>query len=126
MSLEEARRAANFPLFLPRLLPDGARLLRCVVEPMEPPRWVGLSWAIDPGHRYTLHLRQGPAVASEGERFGGEEIIERGRRLIVEAPESRRRTRALFAEIHARWCEIESDLPFDTVVAIALSLEESP
>jgi hypothetical protein len=123
MSLEEARRATSFPVFVPKLLPEGARLLRCLVDPTEPPEWMGLSWAIDPGHRYTLHLRQGPAVARDAERFRGEEIIEHGVRLVIEGAESQRPLRRLFAETDAGWCEIDSDLPIDSVVAIALSLE---
>jgi hypothetical protein len=126
MPLEEARRATLFPAFVPRLLPEGARLLRCLVDPTEPPEWLGLSWAIDPGHRYTLHVRQGPAVTRDAERFRGEEIVEQGLRLVVEDAESQRPLRRLFAETHAGWCEIDSALPFDTVVAIALSLEEPP
>lgn len=124
MSLEEARRAVPFQVVTPRLLPGGARLLKCFVDPAEQPEWVGLSWAIDPGNRYTLHLRQGPAVARDAERFRGEEVIERGLRLVVEEAESQRPLRRLFAETHAGWCELDSDLPLDTVVAIALSLEE--
>jgi hypothetical protein len=124
MSLEEARRTARFPILMPRLLPDGARLLKCLVDPAEPPEWVGLWWAIDPGHRFTLHLRRGPAVASEAEHIRGEEIIEQGVRLVVEEAESERPLRRLFAETRAGWSEIDSDLPIDTVVAIALSLEE--
>jgi hypothetical protein len=124
MSLEEARRTVRFPILLPRLLPDGARLLKCLVDPAEPPKWVGLSWAIDPGHRYTLHLRWGPAVAGEAERIRGDEIIKQDVRLVVEGTESERPLRRLFAETGAGWCEIGSDLPIDTVVVIALSLEE--
>jgi hypothetical protein len=124
VSLEEARQAAPFLVLVPRSLPDGARLTRCLADPTEPPGWVGLSWAIDPGHRYTLHLRQGPAVASEAELLRNEEIIGQGPRLMVEEPGSQRPLRRLFVETHAGWCEIDSDLPTDTVVAIARSLED--
>jgi hypothetical protein len=122
MSLEEARRAAGFSIVIPRVLPDGARLVRCVVDRAAPPEWVGLSWAIDPGHLYTLHLRQGPAVTSEAERFRGEEIVEQGVRLVAEPTEPQRALRRMFAETQTGWCEIDSDLPLDTVAAIARSL----
>jgi outer membrane lipoprotein-sorting protein len=36
MSLEEARRAAPFPVLLPSFLPEGARLLRCLVDRTDP------------------------------------------------------------------------------------------
>jgi hypothetical protein len=77
-----------------------------------------------PAIDFTLHLRRGPAVASEAEHIRGEEIIEQGVRLVVEEAESERPLRRLFAETRAGWSEIDSDLPIDTVVAIALSLEE--
>jgi outer membrane lipoprotein-sorting protein len=123
MSLEQSQRTAPFRLAIPRVLPDGARLVRCLVDPAEPPEWVGLSWAIDPGHSYTLHLRQGPAVAREAERFRREEITEQGMRLVAEEAEPERRLRRLFARAHGGWCEIDSDLPIETLVAIAVSLE---
>jgi hypothetical protein len=126
ISLEAARRAAPFPVLMPRSLPEGARLLRCLVDPAEQPEWVGLSWAIDPGHRYTLHLRQGPAVAREADRFRGEEIMGQGVRLLAEDAATRSTLHRMFAETHGGWCELDSDLPRETVMAIALSLEESP
>ena len=124
VSLEEARRAVPFEVAMPSMLPEGARLLKCFVDPADQPEWVGWSWAIDPGHRYTLHLRQGPAVTREVERFRGEEISVQGLWLAVEEAESQRPVRRLFTETHAGWCEIVSDLPLDTVVAIARSLEK--
>jgi hypothetical protein len=123
VSLEEAQRVVAFDVATPSMLPEGARLLKCFVDPAEEPDWMGLSWAIDPGHRYTVHLRQGPAVAKDAERFRGQEIIEQGVRLVVDKAESQRSLRRVFTENNAGWCEIESDLPLETVVAIALSLE---
>lgn len=123
-SLEEAREATPFRVVVPEVLPEGARLLKCLVDPTEPPGWVGLSWAIDPGHRYTLRLRQGPAVARDAERFQGQEVVEQGVRLLVDEAATQRPLRTLFAETDAGWYEIDSDLPLDTVVAIARSLKE--
>jgi hypothetical protein len=125
-SLEEARQAAPFRVVLPEMLPEGARLLKCLVDPTEPSGWVGLSWAIDPGHRYTLRLRQGPAVSRAGERFRGEEIVEQGVRLLIDDAATQRHLRTLFAETEVGWYEIDSDLPLDTVIAIARSLKERP
>jgi hypothetical protein len=63
-------------------------------------------------------------VTREVERFRGEEISVQGLWLAVEEAESQRPVRRLFTETHAGWCEIVSDLPIDTVVAIARSLEK--
>lgn len=125
VALEEARRAASFPVVLPRLLPEGARVIGCTVGPEDPPQWVGLRWAIDPGHVYTLALRQGPAVADEAERSRGEEIVEEGVRLLLEefGPEEHR-SRTLLVQIDAAWFEVHSDLPRDTIVAVARSLKD--
>lgn len=125
MSLEQARRRAPFPVPVPEVLPEGARLLKCLVDPAEPTEWVGLVWAIDPGYRYRLNVRLGPAVARDAERFRGQEFIEHGLRLIVEQAEPQDSHR-LFAETRAGWCEIDSDLPMEAVVTIALSIEEEP
>jgi hypothetical protein len=125
-SLEEARQAAPFRVVLPEILPEGARLLKCLVDRTQPPGWVGLSWAIDPGHRYTLRLRQGPAVKRDAERFRGEESVEQGVRLLVEDAATQRHLHTLFAETGVGWYEIDSDLPLDTVMAIARSLKEKP
>lgn len=127
MSLEEARGAVDFPVLLPASLPQGARLLRCLVDPTDPPRWVGLSWAIDPGHRFALHVRQGPALAEEARQFRGREIVRQETRILVEdlGDEHVRPHRALVAR-RGNWLEVDSDLPLDTVIEIAFSMPEGP
>jgi hypothetical protein len=125
MALEEARREAPFPLVLPKLLPEAARLLRCLVEPADPPQWVGLWWAIDPGHRHTLGLRQGPAVEREAERFRGEEIVEQDMRLLIEElGPGAHRAHTVFVCAGGTWFEIHSDLPREITLAVARSLKE--
>jgi hypothetical protein len=121
VSLEEARRRAGFPVVLPASLPEGARFLRCLVDPAEPPGWVGLSWAIDPGHRYVLHVRQGPEVAREAAGARGREVVRGGARLVVERAEGVR-WRRLLVERAGRWFEVETDLPIEVAIAVAASL----
>jgi hypothetical protein len=125
LPLEEVRRAVGFPVLLPRALPEGARLLRCLVDPEDPPEWVGLSWAIDPGFRFFLHLRQGPALAREATRFRGREVVRGGARLLVEpAGEESIRSHRVLVERRGTWVEVDADLPLDTVIQIALSVGE--
>lgn len=125
VSLEEACRVAAFKVLLPRLLPEGARLFKCLVDPSEAPQWVGLTWAIDPGCRYTLHLRQGPGLAREAEHFRGKEVIEQGMRVLVDAAESHRALHRVLIEKDDCWIEIDSNLPVETLIEIANSLERS-
>jgi hypothetical protein len=124
--MEEAHQTAPFPIVMPKVLPSGARLLKCLVEPEYPPQWVGITWAIDPGHSYTLGLRQGPAVARDAERFRGDEIVEEDLRLLIEesGPESHR-SRTLLMQLGDACFELYSDLPRDTLVAVARSLKQS-
>jgi hypothetical protein len=124
MSLDEARALLRFPVLLPRLLPEGARLLRCLVDSEEPPQWVGLVWAIDPGATYTFRLRQGPAVAREAERFQGEEVTEQGVRFSVEGAASEHALLRMFANTGRDWYEVDSDLPLEMIATILLSMQE--
>ena len=122
-SLEEARRRAGFPVVLPAWLPEGARFLRCRVDPTDPPGWVGLSWAIDPGHRYVLHLRQGPEVAQEAAGARGRELVRGDARIVLE--EEGVRWRRLLVERGGRWYEVETDVPTEVAIAVAASLGEA-
>jgi hypothetical protein len=109
---------------VPRVLPEGARLLRCLVDPEEPPEWVGLLWAIDPGATFTLRLRQGPVVATEADRFRDKEITEQGVRFRVEGAAGEHALLRMFAETNGDWYEVDSDLSLETIATIVNSLEE--
>ncbi|MGH2711753.1 MAG: hypothetical protein ACRDH9_11180 [Actinomycetota bacterium] len=125
MSLEEAREQVTFPVRLPSFLPEGARLLRCVVDPLDPPEWVGLSWAFDPGHRAGLHLRQGPAVDREAAMYRGVEVQRKGTRVLVPDHEESGYFQDVVAEHDGYWVELGSDLPRDVIVDIAASVGEA-
>jgi hypothetical protein len=113
----------EFPVVLPASLPEGARLLRCLVDPAAPPEWVGLSWALDPGFRFALHIRQGPAVAREMIR--GREVVRQGARLVVEeAGDDPFRSYRVVVKRRGTWVEVDSDLPLEAVIDIALSVGE--
>ncbi|HXF74096.1 MAG TPA: hypothetical protein VNO79_16000 [Actinomycetota bacterium] len=125
VTLEEARRRAGFPVILPASLPHGARFLRCLLDPAEPPGWVDLTWAIDPGHLYVVRLRQGPEVARDAARARGRVVLRGDTRILVEEEEGVR-WRRLFVERGGRWFEVESDLPTEAAVGVAASLGEGP
>lgn len=125
MSLEEARQSVGFSVLLPASLPHGSRLLRCLVDPHDPPEWVGLTWAIDPGHRFALHVRQGPAVAREATQIRGQEITRKGVRIIVEEVGNEPvRSHRVLVERLGGWVEVASDLPKDDVIEIATSVKD--
>jgi hypothetical protein len=126
MTVEQARAEVPFPIRLPRRLPQGSRLLRCRVDPGHPPEWVGLSWAVDPGHQYALHLRQGPAVDKEAARSRRPETIRDGLRLLVEEAGSPGLFRTVLAKRGDAWVEIDSTLPLEVLIGLALSIEEAP
>jgi hypothetical protein len=63
-------------------------------------------------------------VRRAAERFHGEEVVEQGVRLLIDDAATQRPLRTVFAETDAGWYEIDSDLPVDSVMAIARSLME--
>ncbi len=127
VSLEEARVSVPFPFLLPAVLPEGARLTRCLIAPEVPPGWVGLSWVIDPGLRYFLHLRQGPDVASPAPSPEWQEVSRSG--VTVRVRETRKagfRAVSAVVDRHGILAEIDSDLPVETVIEVAVSFGVGP
>lgn len=125
VSFEDARRRVDFPLVLPTSLPPSARLVRCLVDSADPPEWLGLSWAIDPGYRSALHMRQGPGVEREASRIRGHEIVRQGARILVEElGDEPHRSHRVLLERRGAWVEVHSDLPLDTVIDIGLSVAD--
>lgn len=123
LPLEEALRLAPFPVVLPTLLPEGARLSRCTLVGDGDQRRLTLFFVVDPGPRYSLLLKQGPTLeppvpsAEEGweaTRVGGTEFWIRewqGRRLVQ---------LVVYRDDGAVF--MQSDLPRDAIVAMVLSL----
>lgn len=121
----EALAVVGFPVRLPRSLPKGARLTRCLVSPNDPPGWIGHSWTFDPGGRYRLSIRQGPDLAERaGQR--GERIVTRAavEFHVEEYRGSGFRTDNVAFELDGTWFEISSNLPLETILDIALSTGE--
>jgi hypothetical protein len=126
LGLDEALASVGFPVRLPSFIPEGARLIRCLVAPTDPPGWIGVSWTFDPGGRYRLWIRQGPDVA-EQTRHSGERIVMRdGLRFQVEEfrGPGHRTTNVTFERAGTSF-EISSDLPLQMVLDVAISVEET-
>jgi hypothetical protein len=122
---EEAPVIVGFPVRLPRFLPDGARLTRCLVPPNDPPGWIGYTWTFDPGGRYRLSIRQGPDLAERAGQHSGRIITRDGVEFHVEEYQgSGFRTEDVAFELDGTWFEISSDLPLETILDIALSIGE--
>jgi hypothetical protein len=123
---EEAGAVVGFPVRLPRFLPEGARLIRCLVSPNDPPGWIGHSWTIDPGGRYRLSIRQGPDLAERAGQHGGGIVTREGVAFQVEEYRgSGFRTENVAFELDGTWFEISSDLPLETILDIAMSIGEA-
>lgn len=119
-SLEEARRTVSFAVKMPRALPAGARLVRCLLDPGEPARWVGVSWTTAPGDHFYIHLRQGPAVEAETTRPVWRVIQRDGDEFKIEQPNG---NVTVLAEREGSWFELSSNLPVASVIEILRSTD---
>jgi hypothetical protein len=127
LALKEALAVVGFPVLLPRFLPEGARLTRCLVAPADPPGWIGLSWTFDPGGRYRLSIRQGPEVAERAHQSIGRIVTRNGVEFHVEEYSGAGfRSENVDFELGGVWFEISSDLPLGTTLDVALSIGEGP
>ena len=123
VEIEEAL-GAPFPVLFPRWLPDGARLVKCMMDRAQPPEWVAFSWAIDPGYLHHLDIRQGPAIGEDALRTYEEEFTD-GRLKVKVAGRGpgRPQSNAILVGVDEVWAEIYSDLPMEDLMRIARSLE---
>jgi hypothetical protein len=122
VAMEEAM-GAPFAVRYPIRLPEGARLVKCLMDETQRPQWVGFSWAIDPGYLHHLGLRQGPAVGDDADRTHVEEIMEGTLRIkLVRTPMGPSQLNDILVGVDDAWTEIHSDLPMETLLQIARSL----
>jgi hypothetical protein len=87
---------------------------------------VGLSWAVDPGHLFSLHLRQGPAVDRDAARSPWPQTVVEGLHVSSPGDDAEDVVRHLFVDMDGGWCEIDSDLPLPTILNVARSLTVAP
>ena len=127
LSLEEARALVPFSVLLPTLLPEGARLSGCLLAPDDPPGWLGLTYVIDPGARNSLHIQQGPSVASGAQDLVAWEhaMVDDVELRIQERGGEGFHTVEVFLTREGVPVLAHSDLDRGAVVAIALSLERA-
>jgi hypothetical protein len=122
VTMEDAM-GAPFAVSYPRWLPEGARLIKCMMDETQPPQWVGFSWAIDPGYLHHLHIRQGPALSDDAQQTGGEEILEGNLRIrVVRTEMGPSQLNDILVAVDDDWIEIHSDLPVETLLQVARSL----
>jgi hypothetical protein len=124
VSLGEAVESAGFPLALPRLLPAGARLLRCVQIFADVGPSMVLEYLVDPGGIHSLTIQQGPGLAETVSEPGWRPLRHEGIPLRVrELGPGAVPPREVLAETAAGHALVRSDLPVEIVAAVAVSLE---
>lgn len=124
LTVEEAAAGAPFALMAPRLLPEGTRLLTWQGWGDEPWKWVGAVYVVDPGARYSLNLH----LSSQG--MAGVEndawrVVEVAGVRVDACEDKRNRLQPSIARIVRDniFATVRSDLPLNTVVQIAASIE---
>jgi len=125
LDLDEASAALSFTVLVPGELPEGSRLVRCVV-PGECPPGLHVVYVIGPGALHNIEISQGPRVAEE-ERMAWPDwrsLVCDGEELLVreDVGEAWYRAMALL-ERHGTTAVVSSDLPLETVIGLARSLE---
>jgi len=129
VSLEQAKDLVGFPILVPSALPEGSRLVRCVLPAEDPADGVHLSYVVDPGARSFVEVSVGPRVlAEEPSAWPDWRVVREGGvdlRVREDRGESWYRATAL-VERDRIGMVVSSALSLDAVVAMALSLEPLP
>lgn len=130
IDLSEASSIVAFTILLPgSTLPEGSRLVRCTIPGENPPDGLHLVYVVDPGALHTIEVSQGPRVAAEEATAWPDwrTVTRDGVELQVREDESETWHRAMaLIESRGTTAVVSSDLPLDTVMAIARSLESAP
>jgi hypothetical protein len=126
LDLDEASAAVSFRVLVPRALPNGSRLVRCLVPGEGPPDGLHIVYVVDPGALHTIEISQGPRVAEE-ERTAWSDwrtVMRDGDELLVREDVGESWYRAMvLLERHETTTVVSSDLPLETVIDLARSLE---
>ncbi len=129
LDLADASSLMEFTVLVPGALPEGSRLVRCTVPGEGRPEGLHLVYVVDPGALHTIEVSQGPRVAAE-ERTAWTDwrtVARDGVELQVREDTSETWYRAMaLLERHGTAAVVSSDLPLETVIAIARSLEPAP
>jgi hypothetical protein len=130
VELSEASMLATFTILVPgSSLPEGSHLVRCTLPGEDPPDGLHLVYVVDPGAIHHIEISQGPRVAAEEPTAWTDwrTITRDGQELRVREDESESWYRAMvLLERAGTTAVVSSDLPLETVIAIARSLEPAP
>jgi hypothetical protein len=124
--MPEDRSAVGFSIHQPKLLPEGARPVPGMVSGDDSPRWIDLRWAVDPGFRYQLHVRQGPGLLEEASREEWPSAPDGEPRVFEHAGGPMLRHSTVVVRRAGHWFEVTSDLPLELVLGIAASIGADP
>ncbi len=125
LGLDEASTVVSFRVLVPTALPDGARLVRCTVPSEGPPDGLHMVYVVDPGALHSIEVSQGPRVAEERTAWTDWRSVPRDDdelRVREDVGESWYRAMVLLAR-HGTTAVVSSDLPLETVMGLARSLE---
>jgi hypothetical protein len=126
IDLDEASAAVRFTVLVPGELPVGSRLVRCVVPGDGPSDGLHMAYVIDPGALHSIEIWQGPSVAEE-ERTAWPDwrsLVRDGEELLVREHVGDAWYRAMvLLERNGTTAVVSSDLPLETVIGLARSLE---
>jgi outer membrane lipoprotein-sorting protein len=126
LDLDEASAVVSFGVLVPSALPDGCRLVRCVVPGEGPPDGVHFAYVVDPGALHNIEISEGPRVAEEerGAWSDWRTLTRDGDELLVREDVGESWYRAMvLLERHGTTAVVSSDLPLETVIGLARSLE---
>lgn len=126
LDLDEAVAAVSFGILVPSALPDGSRLVRCVAPGEGPPDGLHIAYVVDPGALHSIEISEGPRVAEEERRVWSDwrTVTRDGEELLVREDVGENWYRAMvLLERHGTTAVVSSDLPLETVIGLARSLE---
>jgi hypothetical protein len=130
VELSEASTIVDFTILVPgAVMPKGSHLVRCTLPGEDPADGLHLLYVVDPGAVCHIEVSQGPRVAAE-ERSAWpdwQSVTRDGERLLTREDDGESWHRAMvLVERHGTVAVVTSDLPLETVIAIAGSLEPVP
>lgn len=126
LDLDEASAVVSFGVLVPSALPDGCRLVRCVVPGEGPPDGLHMVYVVDPGALHSIEISEGPRVAEEerGAWSDWRTLTREGEELLVREDVGESWYRAMvLLDRHGTTAVVSSDLSLETVIGLAKSLE---
>ena len=130
VELSEASTIVDFTILVPGpVMPEGSHLVRCTLPGEDPADGLHLLYIVDPGAVSHIEVSQGPRVAAEELSAwpDWQSVSRDGERLLTREDDGESWHRAMaLVERHGTAAVVRSDLPLETVIAIAASLVPVP